>query len=209
LARHDIACIVLAAGGSARYGEPKQLLSIDGEALVHRAVRAATECEVHVILVTGSNAELVTAAVSDFASLATVFNREWQSGIASSIAAGLRSLQRDAQFDGVLITLADQPFVTAASLRKIISAFDSRRRVIAAQYDDTIGVPVLIGIEFLPELALIEGDKGAGQWLKEHRSIVEVIAMPEAAMDIDTLDDLDRYRGAIAARDNLRTHDHR
>ena len=37
------AAIVLAAGGSLRLGRPKQLLVRDGETLIHRAVRLATD----------------------------------------------------------------------------------------------------------------------------------------------------------------------
>ena len=85
-----IAGIVLAAGESTRFGQPKQLLDWRGEPFVRAVAKTALEAGLSpVIVVTGANAEQVEVAVQDLP-VQIVRNPEWQSGQASSIKAGLR-----------------------------------------------------------------------------------------------------------------------
>ena len=194
---HDVGCVVLAAGGSSRFGESKQLQVITGETLVHRAVRAAFECGAKfVVLVTGAKRDEVASAVSDFDTLVITNNGEWESGLASSLRAGLEAAEAHRPFDGVLVTLADQPLMDAASLKTLIAPFDREHRIIASRYAGTIGVPVLIGAEYLSELMRLEGDRGAGPWLRAHREAVTSIEMPGAAVDVDTPEDFFPFKRA-------------
>jgi len=193
-----IACIVLAAGGSSRFGSPKQLQQLSNETLAHRAVRVAVESNLSpVVLVTGANADAVEASVADCDALSIVRNREWQSGLASSIATGLRALEQHSAIDAVMITLVDQPLVTSSSLRQLLDAFDADCRIIASGYNETVGVPVVIGREHINDLLRLKGDRGAGGWIRDRLELVTVIPMPEAAIDIDSPDDLQR----LSARD--------
>ena len=191
-----IACIVLAAGGSSRFGSAKQLQQLSGEALAHRAVRTAIESDLSpVVLVTGANADEVQAVVSDYDSLLIIRNHEWQAGLASSIAAGLGALEHHSAIDGVMITLADQPLVTSSSLGRLIDAFDAHHRIVASGYNETIGVPVVIGREHMIDLLQLAGDRGAAAWIKERVESVTVVPLPEAAVDIDRPDDFERVSG--------------
>src|SRR5437763_12750721 len=52
---HHIGAVVLAAGGSSRFGRPKQLLTFRGETLVRRAVRAASEAGCDPVIVVAGN----------------------------------------------------------------------------------------------------------------------------------------------------------
>jgi molybdenum cofactor cytidylyltransferase len=164
---------------------------------VHRAVRAAFECGAKfVVLVTGARRDEVSSAVSDFETLVFTNNSEWESGLASSLRAGLDAAEAHRPFDGVLVTLADQPLVDAASLKKLIAPFDREHRIIASRYAGTIGVPVLIGAEYLSELMDLEGDRGAGPWLRAHRDNLTSIEMPGAAVDVDTPEDFLPFKRA-------------
>ena len=193
----DVACIVLAAGGSSRFGASKQLGKLNGETLIHRAVRAAYERELRlVVVVTGADSGKVAAAVSDYDAI-VIRNHDWQSGLASSIVTGLQQFKNLSRVDGVLITLADQPLVDSSSLLKLLSAFDSTHRIVAAGYSDTIGVPVVIGREYVPDLMRLEGDRGAGQWLKSRQQDLTVVSMPEASIDVDTVDDLHQLENDV------------
>ena len=197
---HDVGCIVLAAGGSSRFGESKQLQVIAGETLVHRAVRAAFECGAKfVVLVTGADESEVSSAVSDFDTLVISNNSEWESGLASSLRVGLDAAEAHRPFDGVLVTLADQPLVDADSLKTLVASFDREHRIIASRYAGAIGVPVLIGAEYLSELMQLEGDRGAGPWIRAHHDVVTTIEMPGAAVDVDTPEDFFPFRQASKA----------
>ena len=87
-----IGAIVLAAGGSSRLGTPKQLLTFRGETLVRRAAMAALEsvCD-RVVVVVGSHAQQMHRELGDLP-LSVVENKNWQSGISSSIRVGLEQI---------------------------------------------------------------------------------------------------------------------
>jgi molybdenum cofactor cytidylyltransferase len=186
----NVACVVLAAGASSRFGSPKQLQLYKGEALVRRAVRAAYGSGAgRVILVTGANADAVEKCVMDFESVHIVRNDRWKEGLSSSIAAGVTALHNEPNIDGALITLGDQPLVDSRCLGRLLSAFDGTHRVVAASYSDTIGAPALFGREHFDFLIQLRGDKGARYVLAEIGTVTKV-SMPEAAFDIDETRDL-------------------
>ena len=179
-----IAAIVLAAGGSTRFGEPKQLHRYAGEPLVRRAVTAVLEAGVEdVIVVLGSNADDVAKALDGIPRARTIVNENWKTGLASSIRVGLSAI---GEADAVLITLADQPLIDSDALHKIINRFDDTHRIIAASYADTVGVPAIFGHEYIGELKALTGDHGAGRWLRSRTADVTIVPMEAAAIDIDT-----------------------
>jgi molybdenum cofactor cytidylyltransferase len=90
------------------------------------------------------------------------------------------------------VMLADQPLIDAASLSQLLNAFNTDDRIIASEYDDTIGVPVVIGREHVPDLMQLKGDSGAGAWLRKRIGQVTRIPMARAAMDVDTPSDAAR-----------------
>ncbi len=86
-----------------------------------------------------------------------------------------------------MITLADQPFVTANHFNRFVEKFhQSKGAIIAAKYNGTIGVPALFVKEIFADLDEISGDKGAKRILESRRDDLEVIDLPEALFDIDT-----------------------
>src|SRR5204863_8210721 len=89
-----VGAIVLAAGGSSRFGKPKQLLVFEGESLVQRAVRVATEagCD-PVVVVVGDVRNQIETELRETAAV-IVENRQWQRGLGVSIRSGLRHLLR-------------------------------------------------------------------------------------------------------------------
>ena len=88
----SIGVIILAAGGSSRMGSPKQLLSYRGQSLVRHAANAALESVAdRVVVVIGGYADEVRNELEALP-LSIVENRSWQTGMSSSIRAGLQEL---------------------------------------------------------------------------------------------------------------------
>lgn len=189
-ADQKIAAVVLAAGGSARFGTPKQLLTIHGENLVQRSARIAAEAGLNpVIVVLGAYASTIEIFLSGFDRVITVTNEDWQTGQASSLRMGVkRAAEMDS--DAALIILADQPLVDESSIERIVAAFNSEHRVVASQYAGVLGAPALLGKEFFADLLELDGDRGAGAWLRANPDTVTAVKVDEAAIDIDTPDDL-------------------
>lgn len=145
-----------------------------------------------VMVVLGAAADVIASELSGLRHVRTVINAHWETGLASSLATGLRALMEIAGCDAVLVMLADQPNVDAPALKKLIAAFDSEHRIVAAAYSGTVGVPAIFSCEHVADLMRLEGDTGAGKWLRSHPDKVTTVELPEAAADIDTIEDLER-----------------
>lgn len=189
--------IVLAAGQSSRFGSTKQLAKLDGETLVHRALRLAEEvCGDQTVLVIGSNWKTVLAACGPLRGY-FVHNDKYGSGMASSIACGVRSVLHSA--DAVLLMMADQPLITAQHLNSLLSEWQKAPDdIIVSRYSGIEGPPVVFPANCFDSLMKLEGDQGARSLLSGNRYSVKGLAFDAAAIDIDTPEDLaklERNRG--------------
>jgi molybdenum cofactor cytidylyltransferase len=184
--------IILAAGGSKRLGKPKQLVSWRGRTLVEQIVsRALAVSTAGVVLVTGAAAQEVAATIRD-KRVCTVFNEDWQLGISSSLRAGLAVVGADV--DGVLVLLCDQPLVTQQDISRLIDVWENHpASLVGSDYNGVTGVPAIFPKAFLQELQLLGGDMGAGGWLRQRDDVISV-AMPNASIDVDTNEDLQKLR---------------
>lgn len=183
--------MVLAAGASSRFGGSKQLAELDGQSLLHRAVKVARQLmgdRVKVIL--GLNADKLEREIEDL-EVKTVCNPDWKEGISSSLKKGIEALPQDC--DAVLITFCDQPFVMEENLNKLIDKWNQdQSRIIACSYADTVGVPVIFPRNYFPKLCRLTGDTGAKVIIKQEINNVVLVELPEAEIDIDTQSDFER-----------------
>lgn len=181
--------VVLAAGASTRFGSAKQLVRINGRPLLHAVVSRAVEVAGHsVSVVLGAHAGEL-AGLLRHSGASVVINRNWQEGMASSLRTALAQIP--GSVDGLLVLLADQPAVTAEDLRRLVGLWRrAPEGIVAAQYAQTVGVPAVFPRWSFAELAELRGDQGARALLQRHRERVTRFALPGAALDIDTPEDL-------------------
>lgn len=180
--------VILAAGGSARLGRPKQLLELLGEPLVRRAARAATAAGyAPVVVVIGAAAAEVSAALAG-EPVQVVEHPGWRGGVAGSIRRGLAAvLEGRPEVSGVLLAVCDQPRVGAAHLAALAAALaDGAHAVAASSYAGTVGVPALFARATFPELEALEGDHGAKQVVTRDPARVVTVALPGGEWDVDT-----------------------
>jgi CTP:molybdopterin cytidylyltransferase MocA len=179
-----VAGLVLAAGAGRRYGMPKALVRRDGRLLVERAadVARAGGCA-PVVVVLGAAANDVRAA-ADLARLIVIDNPDWDTGMGSSLRAGLSTL---AATDAVaaVILLVDMPGVTAAAVQRL-GSLGSEDALAMAGYGDRRGHPVLLGRSHWPGIAeSAVGDVGARPYLRRHAAEVQVVPCADVADDND------------------------
>lgn len=187
-----VGAVVLAAGSSSRMGSPKQTLQFRGESLLRRAARAALSAGCRpVIVVTGANAELSRGEL-DGLDVREVLNASWQTGMASSVRAGVEALA-GTDADAAVLMLCDQPHVTAEVVSGLVAAHRATgSHVVASTYGGGFGVPALFGRALFGELARLEGAAGAKQVIKRHASEAHFLPFPNGEVDVDTPDDFSR-----------------
>ena len=196
-AAHQLAgvtAVILAAGGSSRYGECKQLVEINGSSLVRLAVVKLSPLFSHdrINVVVGANSKAVAQAVGDLR-VNIVHNEYWHQGLASSLMAGLNSVEPDCR--AVMITLCDQALVTGDHLRRLLDLWLAcPSEITASAYAGTVGTPAVIPAEFYPQVLVLEGDAGAKSILKKNAGRVRTLPIPEAEFDLDVPADLEKLR---------------
>jgi CTP:molybdopterin cytidylyltransferase MocA len=184
---------LLAAGGSRRLGTPKQLVRYRGRPLLLHAAAAARDAVPGAPLIVVSGAEnirvrLVLRRARCRARVVT--NPRWPEGMATSLRAGLAAADRATK--AILVLLVDQPLVDAGSLRRLVAAWRRRPGTPAvARYDGRSGVPAVLPRRHWRALTSLRGDEGARALLRGSTAATQV-AMPEAAVDVDTPADLRR-----------------
>jgi molybdenum cofactor cytidylyltransferase len=183
-----IAAVILAAGAATRMGRLKQLLPYRGKTFLQHAIEQATNAGLSpVIVVVGAQADLVAEAIRS-ERVEIVRNDAWQSGMGSSIAAGIRHVQ-GMDVEAVAILLADQPLVTADQLGAM-AALTNSSNIVAAGYAGTLGVPAFFRREMFDALASIAPHAGARQLVRDSHDVYGY-ALPEAAVDVDRPEDLE------------------
>lgn len=181
--------IVLAAGASTRFGRTKQLERFEGMPLAANAIRKAEAvCGVRTVLVTGKDWKRVASACEPLAGF-FVINNDYEQGLASSIACGVRAVAESA--DAILLMLADLPLVTTEHLENLVQTWtESPQSIVASAFEDTLGPPVVFPRIDFDALLKLSGDRGARPVIDANRDRVQAIACEEAAFDIDRPEDL-------------------
>jgi molybdenum cofactor cytidylyltransferase len=190
-----VAAVVLAAGGSTRFGGPKQLAVFRGETFVRYVVAATIEAGcAPVIVVVGENAAQITSELTGLA-VSIVVHPQWSNGLGSSIGVGLRHvIDSAAELEAAILLACDQPFVTAATLKQLIQLrLTSGKPIVASAYAATLGIPALFDRSCFPDLLRLKGDSGAKGIIFSRQHDVAPFNFPAAAIDIDTPMDYQRF----------------
>lgn len=153
------AAVILAAGGSERFGKPKQLLDWKGEPFVRVTARTALAAGLNpVVVVCGDAADEVSAALAGLP-VRIVENPAWQQGQGSSVRAGVAAL--DHHIGAAIFFPADKPHIPVSLLRALLEEHArTGSPVIAPMVEGQRTNPVLFGQEAFPFLAEVQGDTG-------------------------------------------------
>jgi molybdenum cofactor cytidylyltransferase len=181
--------IVLAAGSSSRLGQPKQLVKLGGRPVLHTVVsNAVAVAGQSVTVVLGAHAQDLTRLLAH-SPASVIVNRHWEEGMASSLRCGLAAIPSTCS--AALVMLGDQVAVSADDLKRLVNAWKGHDAVIAASvYQGHVGVPAIFPQWCFTELRELRGDRGARIVLERHAHRLAHVPMPNAAIDLDTPEDL-------------------
>lgn len=186
-----IAILIVAAGESKRLGRPKQLVSYKGKTLLYHTIRECLETEVKdVYLVLGANKEEIETQIV-ISDCTVVYNENWKKGMGESIASGVKKIVEKEDYDGIIITVGDQPFLSSKILNRLIEkAKKEKKPIIISKYKEGAGPPSFFDKEYFSELMELSTDEGAKGVIKKYKEEVLFISFEQGDIDIDTPEDL-------------------
>jgi molybdenum cofactor cytidylyltransferase len=200
----EVAAILLGAGQATRFGggaeDTKLAADFDGKPLIRYVAEAALASRANPIIVVTGHAESKVLDCLAGLELFAVRNAAYAEGLSSSLKAGVAALP--VGVGGAVILLADMPFVTVEVIDALIACFEAARIVpdaVVPLRNGQRGNPALIGRKLFPEIAKLEGDRGAKALLGEGRHIVECpIDHAGIEIDVDTRETLDRLKRPVS-----------
>jgi molybdenum cofactor cytidylyltransferase len=189
-----IAGLILAAGGSSRMGDRNKLMMpFQGKPMLNHVVNASLNSNLTqtFVVVGHQSSEIKNLVQSD--DIQCIENEQWETGMASSIVAGISQLK---QFDGFLILLGDMPLVTPKLINEIIFHGSADKIVIPIK-DGLHGNPVFFGSKFRDELLTLYGDIGAKKVIQDNLlSMIKIeIQSNTIFKDYDTKESLESVAG--------------
>ncbi len=195
--RKFVSGLILGAGASQRFGEPKQLLPFADTTLlgwvVRQTQRAASLDEVVVVL--GRSADEIRERV-DFGNAHVVENLVFAEGCASSYRAGIAAL--DSHSDAIMIILGDQPGITPEIITRLADEWRRSEAPIAlCSYQGRKGHPMIFARSLFDQLETLHGDKAAWKLVDAHaNTMLEVDLSLPVPEDINTREDFERITSA-------------
>ncbi|RME87603.1 MAG: putative selenium-dependent hydroxylase accessory protein YqeC, partial [Anaerolineae bacterium] len=188
-----VAGILLAAGGSTRFGQPKQLLTYRGQPFVRRIAQTALQAGLSpLVVVTGAHAARVEDALAPLP-VNIVHNPAWRSGQASSIRVGLETVLAGHPVGAAIFLLADQPQVSLPLLRSLVEEHArTLSPVVAPLVRGRRATPVLFDRVTFPALLALQGDRGGRATFSTYPPAYLPWHDETLLLDVDTPEDYDR-----------------
>jgi molybdenum cofactor cytidylyltransferase len=185
-----VAGVILAAGGSSRLGEPKQLIEWRDHPLIWHAVRAAEGLDSVTVVIGEQARELRRALKKEPVDI--VENVDWEVGQSSSVRIGLEAVSEGAE--AVVFLLADMPFVESELVGALVQRYrQTLAPLVATWAGGRRANPVLFDRETFSDLRALEGDQGGRVIFQRYeREFVEWD--DKVLLDVDTPEDLERLR---------------
>jgi len=163
-----ISAILLAAGQSKRMnGENKLTKKIQDIPLIKHSVKNILFSSVdELIVVLGHQKEIIEKLIDKNEKIKFVFNKDFESGMASSIKTGLANLSE--KTDAFFISLGDMPMISQNIYNQLIKS-KNNKEIIIPTYKGQQGNPVLFSTMLKKEIMTIQGDVGAKKILELYK----------------------------------------
>lgn len=190
--QHDIAGIVLAAGQSNRFGSDKRLAAYDAQdTLLSKSISLIEPfCSRLFVVTKPADCDKERELLGPWwgcEKLAQVCARDASQGMGSSLANGIEQLRafekkQNRRFTGVLLMLADMPYIAPITIAKVVAAH-SADKIVVSRYrpygeKKSWGHPVVFGRLWFDALQALRGDRGG-------RAIIEANAKARVEIAVD------------------------
>ena len=164
-----ISAILLAAGQSKRMnGENKLIKKIQGISLINHSIKNILASRIdELIIVLGYQKEIIEKLIDKNEKIKIVYNKNYESGMASSIKIGLNLLSK--KNEAFFVCLGDMPMVSHDIYNQLIKSKDNKE-IIVPTYKGQQGNPVLFDNSMKDKVLNISGDVGAKKILEFNKA---------------------------------------
>ena len=173
-----ISAIVLAAGQSKRMGGDNKLMKkYNKKYLINHIIGTLIKSKVNkIIVVLGFQKSKVRKITVKNKKINFVFNKNYKSGMASSIKTGLKEISK--RSIGFLIVQADMPLIS----KKIIDSLcysirNNNKEIVAPIYKSNMGNPIGFKRSMTRILNKTSGDSGAKKMIKRNKKNLSLISV--------------------------------
>ena len=189
-----ISAILLAAGQSKRMdGENKLTKEIKGIPLIKLSVKNILASSVdELIIVLGYQKEIIEKLIDKNEKIKFVFNKDFESGMASSIKTGIDNLSD--KTEAFFICLGDMPMVNQNIYNKMIKTKlnynkklkpNFKKEIFIPTYEKKNGNPVLFTKHMKEKIMQISGDDGAKELIEIYKSKALHIPVKNRGITLD------------------------
>ena len=157
-----IKAILLAAGQSKRLKSENKLIKLyKKKPLINHSLNALHKSKVNkIIVVLGHQKKELQKIIKRNNKNIFTYNKEYKKGMASSIKAGLRKLNKKDK--GFIIVQSDMPFIKSSDINKIFNSIKSKKYLVhVLKYKNRVGNPIGFDISIMKKFKRIKGDVGA------------------------------------------------
>ena len=157
-----IKAILLAAGQSKRLKSENKLIKLyKKKPLINHSLNALHKSKVNkVIVVLGHQKKDLQKIIKKNNKNIFTYNKEYKKGMASSIKAGLKKLNKKDK--GFIIVQSDMPFIKSSDINKIYNSIKSKKYLVhVLKYRNRVGNPIGFDISIMKKFKRIKGDVGA------------------------------------------------
>ncbi len=188
--RETVAGVILAAGGSSRFGSLKQTLPWGDQNFVNAVLKTARLAGLDpLLIVLGNRAEELRDTITD-EDVEILINPDWEAGQSTSLKLAVKHL--DADLAGAIFLMCDQPHLTVHFLTSIAEKGKKSAKVVVPYINDRRTSPVFFPASCFDNFNKLTGDEGGRQIMSEYPVVLLPWLDEMMAMDIDTLEDYRR-----------------
>lgn len=183
-----IAAVIMCSGLSKRMGKNKLLMNFNGRRMFEYVIDTVTQVDFAKIAIVTTYCEIGKYAEE----LEVYYNPNSNEGISASIKIGIQSC-RDC--DGIMFFTADQPFLNAETIIKLLDAFRLTNKIVVPIAEGTPKNPVIFPFRYYDELMLLRGEQGGKKVYNNHLDDICFINFQtiNPFIDIDTLSEFYKY----------------
>ncbi|MBT8140363.1 MAG: nucleotidyltransferase family protein [Gammaproteobacteria bacterium] len=195
-----LVAVMLAAGTSSRFGGCKLSATIHGKSILEHSLSPLQQVfGQQCLVVLGAHASQLRPLLG---STPSTYCEDYRQGMGHSLACGVREATRRFAPKAILLVLADQVALSADDYRALLKASANGERLCCAAYPPAeagqhraplLGVPAVFPASYSRQLMSLQGDRGARHLLSVASPAAKTVALPNAAIDIDTPAALQRY----------------